>query len=104
MKLALKELAYNKKKYVLIEIIIILLVFMVLFLSGLVEGLGRAVVSGIDNMDADYFLLSDSAEKLITVSNLKAEKFDELRSQTDSELAVLGLSLIHISEPTRRTQ
>ena len=98
MKLALKELAYNKKKYVLIEIIIILLVFMVLFLSGLVEGLGRAVVSGIDNMDADYFLLSDSAEKLINVSNLKAEKFDELRSQTDSELAVLGIQRMFLSK------
>lgn len=34
--------------------------FMVLFLSGLAEGLGRAVISGIDNMDADYFLFSES--------------------------------------------
>ena len=98
MNLALKELIYNKKKYILIELIITLLVFMVLFLTGLVEGLGRAVISGIDNMDADYFLLSDSAEKLITVSDLDTEKYDELRSQTDAEVAVLGIQRMYLSK------
>lgn len=98
MKLALKELAYNKKKYILIELIITLLVFMVLFLTGLVEGLGRTVISGIDNIEADYFLLSDSAEKLITVSDLDPEKYDELRSQTDAETAVLGIQRMYLSK------
>ena len=98
MKLALKELVYNKKKYILIELIITLLVFMVLFLTGLVEGLGRSVISGIDNMDADYFLLSDSAEKLITVSDLNPEKYEELRSQTDAEIAVLGIQRMYLSK------
>lgn len=74
MNLAWKELVYGKKKYILIELLIILLVFMVLFLSGLAEGLGRAVVSGIDDMDADLFLLSDSAESLITISELDIAK------------------------------
>lgn len=98
MNLALKELIYNKKKYILIELIITLLVFMVLFLTGLVEGLGRSVISGIDNIDADYFLLSDSAEKLITVSGLDTEKYDELRSQTDAEVAVLGIQRMYLSK------
>lgn len=56
MKHAWKELIYGKKKYILIELLLILLMFMVLFLSGLVSGLGRAVSSAIDTMDAQYFI------------------------------------------------
>lgn len=98
MKLAWKELVYGKKKYVLIEILIVLLMFMVLFLSGLAEGLGRAVISGIDNMDADYFLLSDSAESLITISNLDTDVYEQLAEQTNAELAVLDIQRLYLSK------
>ena len=98
MKLAWKELVYGKKKYILIELLIVLLMFMVLFLSGLAEGLGRAVISGIDNMDADYFLLNDSAEDLITVSNLDTSVYEQLESQTDAELAVLDIQRMYLSK------
>lgn len=97
MKLAWKELVYGIKKYILIELLIVLLMFMVLFLSGLAEGLGRAVISGIDNMDADYFLLGDSAEDLITVSKLDTDVYDQLKAQTDAELAVLDIQRMYLS-------
>ncbi|MCM1256525.1 MAG: ABC transporter permease [Roseburia sp.] len=98
MKLAWKELVYSKKKYILIELIIVLLVFMVLFLSGLVEGLGRAVVSGIGDMDADYFLLSDSAESLITVSDLDMDVYAQAAGQTDAELALLDIQRMYLTK------
>ncbi|MCM1465032.1 MAG: ABC transporter permease [Bacteroidales bacterium] len=98
MKLAWKELVYGKKKYLLIELLIVLLMFMVLFLSGLAEGLGRAVVSGIDNMDADYFLLSDSAEDLITISSLDIDVYEQLAVQTDAELAPLDIQRMYLSK------
>lgn len=98
MKLAWKELVYNRKKYILIELIIVLLVFMVLFLSGLVEGLGRAVISGIEDMDADYFLLSDSAESLITVSDLDMAVYTQAADRTDAELAVLDIQRMYLTK------
>lgn len=102
MKLALKELVYGKKKYILIEILIVLLMFMVLFLSGLAEGLGRAVISGIDDMDVDYFLLSDSAESLITISELDTDVYEQLAAQmndnTDTKLAVLDIQRMYLSK------
>ena len=98
MKLAWKELLYGKKKYILIELLITLLLFMVLFLSGLAEGLGRSVISGIDNMDADWFLLSDSAENLITISSLDTSVYEQLAAQTDAELAVLDIQRLYLSK------
>ena len=98
MKLAWKELMYSKKKYILIELIIVLLVFMVLFLSGLVEGLGRAVTAGIEDMDANYFLLSDSAESLITVSDLDMDAYAQAAKQTDAELAVLDIQRMYLTK------
>lgn len=71
MKSAWKELKYDWKKCLLVEIIVILMMFMVLFLSGLVKG---PVSSGIENMAGDRFILSDDAEKLITVSDLHADQ------------------------------
>jgi len=80
MKYAWKEILYGRKKYILIELLLILLMFMVLFLSGLASGLGRAVSSAIDTMNADSFIVDDSAEQLITVSSVGTQVLDELRS------------------------
>ncbi|MBD5531759.1 MAG: ABC transporter permease [Lachnospiraceae bacterium] len=48
-------------------------------------------------MDADYFLLSDSAEDLISVSNLNTDVYEQLVAQTDAELAVLDIQRMYLS-------
>lgn len=98
MGLAWKELLHEKKKYILIELVIVLLMFMVLFLSGLVGGMDRAIISGVANIDADYFLLSDSAGKLITNSVIDEEVYKELKKQTDSDVAVLDVQRMHLTK------
>ena len=91
MKLALRDLLHNKKRYLLITVIIVLLMFMVLFLSGLVDGLGRAVCSGIDSISGDTFLLKDDAECLITVSSVTEEQRREAETKAKGECAVLNI-------------
>lgn len=98
MKLAWKELLHNKKKYILIEFIVVLLMFMVLFLSGLVNGLGRAVSSGIELMDAKYFVISDSAEDIITVSNIKPELLQSLREQLSGDVTTLDIQRMYLQK------
>lgn len=98
MKLAWKELKYNWKKYLLVEIIVVLMMFMVLFLSGLVKGLGRAVSSGVENMKADYFVLSDDAEKLLTVSNLTDEEYTEVQNAYGSSAAPIDVQRMYIQK------
>lgn len=98
LKLAFKDLKVNVKRYMLITIIIILLMFMVLFLSGLVDGLGRAVSSGIEEIPADYFVLKDDAECLITVSSVSGDQYEKVKSQTKGEVATLDIFRTYIQK------
>lgn len=98
MRYAWKEITYEKRKYILIELLLILLMFMVLFLTGLASGLGRDVSSAIDTMDADQFIVDESAEKLITVSAVETGLLDKLRSD-GFEAAPLDIQRMHIARP-----
>ena len=98
MKTAWKELVYNKRRYLLIELIVVLLLFMVLFLSGLVNGLGRAVSAGIDSLPADYFVLSEDSEQLVTVSHLSSEQVQELQELAVDETASLDISRGYVTK------
>lgn len=97
MKLAFKELWYEKKKYILVECIMVLMIFMVLFLLGLVSGLGRAVSSGIADMDADYFWLSEDSENLITVSDLSPETVQKMQENVTGDYATLDILRVYIN-------
>ncbi len=98
MRLAWKELTYNWKKYLLVEIIVILMMFMVLFLSGLVSGLGRAVSSGIETMDASAFVLGKDPEKLITVSSLTDAQYKKLQDEYGSQQTPLDIQRAYLQK------
>lgn len=98
MRLGLKEIRYNRKKYLLVELILTLLIFMVLFLSGLANGLGRAVSAAIENMPAETFLLSSDAENLLSLSELSADQYDSLVDQYGNNLAGLSIFRSNVNE------
>lgn len=100
MQLAWKELKYNWKKYLLVEIIVVLMMFMVLFLSGLVKGLGSAVSSGVDNIQAETFIVSEDAEKLLTVSALTSDAFDAVRQIYGDKAAPIDVQRMYIQKDT----
>jgi len=91
MKLAWKELKHSKTKYLLIESIIILMIFMVIFLSGLANGLARAVSASIENADAKYFVVSDDAENMIGISSLQKDTLNQVASMTSDKVTNLNI-------------
>lgn len=91
MNLAWKEIKQSKAKYILIESILVLMIFMVVFLSGLANGLGDAISASIDRTDAEYFVISTDAEKLISTSKIEKEMLEQVASQTNDK--VTGLSI-----------
>ncbi|MDO5292152.1 MAG: ABC transporter permease [bacterium] len=96
MKLAWKELKHDKARYVMVEAILVLMVFMVLFLSGLANGLGRAVSAGIENADAKYFAVNENAENVITISSLEPAQVEELRAQATGNVATLDIQRMNL--------
>ena len=80
MFLALKELKHNKARFGLIIGILTLIIFLVLFLSGIAKGLSAATGSLIENSKANYYILDDSADKLITRSVIENDELKELNN------------------------
>ena len=100
MKLAWKEIRHSAKKYLLIESILVLMIFMVVFLSGLANGLGWAISASIEKTDANYFVISTDAEKLISISNVEKDALDQVASQTKDNVTNLSIKRSNINTLT----
>lgn len=100
MKLAWKEIKHNISKYLLIESILVLMIFMVVFLSGLAKGLGWAISASIEKTGAEYFVMSTDAEKLISTSNIDAKVLEEVTSQTKDDVSNLSIKRSNINTLT----
>lgn len=96
MNLAWKELKYNKKNYILIELTIVLLIFMVIFLAGLTKGLEKASSSSLRKLPKEYFVLNKDAEGAIASSILSQELIDDLKSK-DANGEAIAINRSYIS-------
>ncbi len=97
MKLAWKEIKHSISKYLLIEFILVLMIFMVVFLSGLANGLGWAISGSIEKTDAEYFVMSTDAEKLISISNVDTAVLEQVASQSNDNVTNLSIKRSNIN-------
>lgn len=70
MSIALNELKFHKFKYLLITFIVILLASMVLFITGLAQGLARENISLIDSFKSEQFVIQKGVDQQLEKSNL----------------------------------
>ena len=73
MKIAWNEIKYQPKKFILIEVLIVIMMFMVIFLSGLTNGLGRIIMAQIDTFGDVQYILSKDSEGVIPYSTRRAD-------------------------------
>lgn len=98
MWLALSEIKHNKKNYSLIGMTIVLMLFMVIFLSGLTNGLARAISAGLDNTGAKYFAVSEDAEDIIGASVLSEDKVNNIEDVLKGNAEPINITRSYISK------
>ena len=96
MKLAWQEIKYYKFRYILIMLIILLLGVMVLFISGLAQGLARENISMLDNMKSEKYVMQNNKTPQIEKSIIKPEqqeKIEDISGQSPLKIASQTLKI-----------
>ncbi|WP_058304481.1 ABC transporter permease [Gorillibacterium timonense] len=80
MYLALREMRYAKLRFALIVTIMLLVSFLVLFVTGLARGLAYDTTSALETMKADHFILEQGSEQRFGRSILSENQLDEAKN------------------------
>lgn len=89
MFLAWKELMHSKRKFNLVILLVVLIAYMVYFLTSLAFGLATSYTNGINKINADYIVLGANANDNVMMSMLPNSLYDDVI--TTGEKAKLGL-------------
>ncbi|MBB3114076.1 putative ABC transport system permease protein [Paenibacillus phyllosphaerae] len=73
MYLAIREMRFVKVRYSLISIIMLLVAFLVLFVTGLARGLAYDNAASIQNMDATHFIMEKDSNHRFTRSQISEQ-------------------------------
>ncbi|WP_100012248.1 ABC transporter permease [Lentibacillus sediminis] len=76
MFLAWKEIKYNKLRYILITGVLVLVSYLVFFLSGLANGLEQLNREAVDKWDADGIILTEESDVNLPRSTMNIDDFN----------------------------
>lgn len=78
MYLAIREMRFAKARYTLIATIMVLVSFLVLFVTGLAQGLAYDNAASVKNMTATHFILEQDANHRFTRSQVDQNLLEKL--------------------------
>ncbi|MET3848752.1 ABC transporter permease [Paenibacillus sp. OAE614] len=97
MYLALREIRFAKARYSLISAIMLLISFLVLFVTGLAKGLAYDNAASIQNMPITHFVLEQGSDHRFTRSQISGEKLEQTRSVVgESNAEPLGVQMTSV--------
>ncbi|MBO4107420.1 ABC transporter permease [Streptococcus suis] len=80
MFLAIEEMRQNKLRYGLILGLLVLISYLVFFLTGLAYGLMQENRTAVDKWQADYVLLNSESNRLLSTSKFDASLVDQVQA------------------------
>ncbi|MCP1182965.1 ABC transporter permease [Paenibacillus sp. 1781tsa1] len=98
MYLAIREMRYAKGRYALIATIMVLVSFLVLFVTGLAQGLAYDNAASVKNMAATHFVMEQDSNHRFTRSQVDQDQLNQARSVVGQENAEpLGVKMTTVS-------
>lgn len=91
MFLAWREIKQNKLRFALVTAVLLLVSYLVFFLSGLASGLAGLNREAVDKWQADGIYLTDESDKSLTQSMMEADRADEIEAEETAVLAQTNL-------------
>ncbi|MER2063137.1 MAG: ABC transporter permease [Alkalibacterium sp.] len=88
MFLAWREIKYSKTRFALIIGVVILIAYLVFFLTGLAYGLAQENRMSIDKWDAEGIVLADEANQNINMSMFPKDQIDDIEADEKASLGV----------------
>lgn len=96
MFLSIEEMRQNKLRYGLILGLLVLIAYLVFFLTGLAYGLMQENRTAIDKWQADYVLLNSESNRLITASKIDTALFDKVDASSKALIRQqAGVAYVH---------
>lgn len=93
MFLAFKELKRSKLRYTLLSLIMIAILFLVFFITGLANGLSYADSSSLENLATEYAITNEEADGAIINSELTPEQADTIQKKLDDKSSPLAITM-----------
>ncbi|WP_260984465.1 ABC transporter permease [Paenibacillus xylanexedens] len=105
MYLAIREIRFARGRYALIATIMVLVSFLVLFVTGLAQGLSYDNAASIKNMAATHFILEQDSNHRFTRSQVGQQELDEARAivgQTNAEPLGVRMTTVSPADDTQK--
>ncbi|SDZ38149.1 putative ABC transport system permease protein [Evansella caseinilytica] len=98
MFLALKEVGQSKIRYTLISLIMIAILFLVFFITGLANGLSFADSSSLQNLKTDYIVTNEEADGAVINSTLSEDQLKTIEEQLNQQSTPFSLTISAVED------